>query len=81
VQTTDATKHAEGKKLLEKAREVAPNEWRVVYNLALAYVRIGRDDRALELARELQARAPANEPMVAEARKLESNLLEKQKPA
>lgn len=80
VQTTEVDKHLEGKKLLEKAREVVPGEWRVVYNLALAYVRLNEDDRALELAREIQAQA-GNDPMVAEAKKLESNLLEKQKRA
>ena len=81
VQTTDASKHAEGKQLLEKAREIAPSEWRVVYNLALAYVRIGQDERALELAQKIQSQAAADDPMVAEARKLESNLLEKRAKA
>lgn len=71
-------KHAEAKALLLKAKGLAPTgEWRVHYNLALAHVRLGERKEALALARELQASAPGHDPMVAEAKKLEQNLLEK----
>ena len=56
---------------------VAPKgDWRVHYNLALAYTKLGKRDRALEMARKIQREAPAGDAMVAEAKKLESNLLE-----
>ncbi len=78
VQTQAAPKHQEAKTLLLKAKVLAPaGEWRVHYNLALAHVRLGEVKDALALAREIQQKAPATDPMVAEAKKLESNLLEK----
>lgn len=71
-------KHAEAKDLLLKAKGLAPaGEWRVHYNLALAHVRLGQKKEALALAKEIQAKAPATDKMVAEAKKLETNLLEK----
>lgn len=78
VQTTVKAKHQDAKALLIKARGLAPaGDWRVHYNLALAHVRLGETQDALALAREIQAKAPGQDPMVAEAKKLESNLLEK----
>ena len=77
VQTTVKSKHEEAKDLLYKAKEFAPHgEWRVHYNLALAHARLGETKEALELAREIQTRAPANDQMFAEAKKLDSNLLD-----
>lgn len=71
-------KWEEAKKLLEKALTVAPpTEYRVKYNLALAHVRLGDRAAALTIAREIQQKAPPNDPMFGEAKKLESNLLEK----
>ncbi|MDP2269115.1 MAG: tetratricopeptide repeat protein [Archangium sp.] len=78
VQTTVKAKHQDAKLLLLKAKGLAPaGEWRVHYNLALAHVRLNEIQEALALAREIQSKAPATDPMVAEAKKLESNLLEK----
>ncbi len=78
VQTAVKARHQDAKGLLLKARGLAPaGDWRVHYNLALAHVRLGETAEALALAREIQAKAPGNDPMVAEAKKLESNLLEK----
>ena len=78
VQTEVKAKHLDAKGLLQKAKGLAPaGEWRVHYNLALAHTRLGEIPEALALAREIQAKAPAADPMVAEAKKLESNLLEK----
>jgi tetratricopeptide (TPR) repeat protein len=78
LQTTVKAKYLEAKALLEKAKGLAPaGEWRVLYNLALAHTRLGETKEALALAREIQSKAPATDPMVAEAKKLESNLLEK----
>lgn len=78
LQGEGKAKWEEAKKLLEKALTVAPpGDFRVKYNLALAHVRLGDRAAALALAREIQQKAPPNEPMFAEARKLESNLLEK----
>ncbi|MFY0580858.1 hypothetical protein ACN28S_47385 [Cystobacter fuscus] len=37
---------------------------------------LGHPERALELARRIQREAPPADPMVAQARKLESNLQE-----
>jgi hypothetical protein len=51
-------------------------EWRVQYNLALAYMKLGKRERALGLARKIVREAPADDPIVQEARTLESNLLE-----
>jgi tetratricopeptide (TPR) repeat protein len=48
----------------------------VQYNLALAYARLGKKDRALELARKILRAAPEDDEIVPEAKKLESNLLE-----
>lgn len=78
VQSTAKAKHLEAKGLLTKAKGLVPaGEWRAHYNLALAHVRLGETKEALALAKEIQAKAPANDPMVDEAKKLESNLLEK----
>lgn len=77
VQTDVRAKHEEAKALLLKARSLAPaGEWRVHYNLALAHVRLNEKQEALVLCREIQVKAPGSEPMVGEAKKLESNLLE-----
>jgi tetratricopeptide (TPR) repeat protein len=77
VQMTSKEKHAEALTLLEKALPLAPQgEWRVHYNLALAHTRLGNREKALELARQIQREAPPSDAMVAEARKLESNLQE-----
>lgn len=68
VQSTDAGKHAEAKKLLEHAAKVAPEgELRPKYNLALALVRLGDKKGALKLAHALA-------PHLAEAKALEENL-------
>jgi tetratricopeptide (TPR) repeat protein len=78
IQTNAKAKHQEAKLLLVKAqRLVPPGEWRVHYNLALAHVRLDENQEALALAREIQSKATPADPMVAEAKKLESNLLEK----
>ncbi len=78
LQGDGKAKWEEAKKLLEKALPVAPaGDFRVKYNLALAHVRLGDRAAALALAKEIQQHAPASDPMVAEAKKLESNLLEK----
>lgn len=78
IQTKAAAKHQEAKALLLEARGLAPaGEWRVHYNLALAHVRLGEFKEALALAKEIQKSAPANDPMVDEAKKLESNLNER----
>lgn len=80
LQSTDKKKYPEARKLLLAAKGLAPaDEWRVPYNLALAHVRLGETAEALALTREIQAKAPADHPMVAEAKKLESNLNEKKK--
>jgi tetratricopeptide (TPR) repeat protein len=77
VQMDSRAKNSEAIPLLEQAQMLAPKgEWRVQYNLALAYTKLGKRERALELARKIQREAPASDPMVGEARKLESNLLE-----
>jgi tetratricopeptide (TPR) repeat protein len=78
VQSPDRQKHQEAVKLLEQAASLAPKgELRPRYNLALAYTRLGKHDKALELAREVKQQALAGDEMGAEAQKLESNLLEK----
>lgn len=77
IQTTDAAKHAEGKQLLIKAREAAPNEPRVLYNLALAHVRLGERAEAIATSKAVQEKFP-NAPIAAEARKVEQNLLAQQ---
>ncbi|MEW5740116.1 MAG: tetratricopeptide repeat protein [Myxococcota bacterium] len=77
VQSTVKEKHQEAVKLLEKASTLAPkDELRPRYNLALAYTRLGKHDKALELAREVKKAARPGDAMGAEAKKLESNLLE-----
>ncbi len=76
IEGTSAGQHAEAVKWLEQAATIAPTDWRIVYNQALAFTRLQQTDRALEVVRRIQKRAPADHPMVAEARKLESNLLE-----
>jgi len=68
VQTNDAAKHAEAKKLLEQAVQVAPaGEHRPKYNLALALVRLGDKKKAYVIAKELA-------PVLPDAKKLEENL-------
>ena len=68
VQSSEPTKHAEAKKLLEQASKVAPGgERRPQYNLALALVRLGDKKGALALAKMLAPHLP-------EAKKLEENL-------
>lgn len=77
VQSTSPKKNAEAVPLLEKAQTLAPkNEWRIQYNLALAYTRTGKKDKALELAQRIQREAPAGDVMANEAKRLESNLRE-----
>jgi Flp pilus assembly protein TadD len=78
VQTKNAAKHAEAKKVLLKAKGLVPQgEWRVHYNLALAHVRLGETKEALALAKEIQKSARPDDAIALEAKKLESNLLEK----
>jgi len=78
LQSTAKAKHLEARGLLQKAKGLVPaGEWRAHYNLALAHVRLGEVKEALALVKEIQAKAPAKDPMVEEAKKLESNLLEK----
>lgn len=78
VQTTVKAKHLEGRQLLERAVKAAPQgEFRPLYNLALAHVQLGEPRKALELARVVLNGAPPADPIVVEARRLESNLLEK----
>ena len=70
-------RQAEAVKLLERALSLAPQgEWRVHYNLALAYAHVGRSELALELTRGIQREADPGDPMVAEAKRLEANVLE-----
>lgn len=78
VQAKDAKKAAEAKKLLEQAASVAPEgELRPVYNLALAHALLKEDAKALELAKRLLKELPEGHPLLAEAKKLESNLKER----
>ncbi|MCL2012107.1 MAG: tetratricopeptide repeat protein [Cystobacterineae bacterium] len=82
IQLNAKEKNAEAVTLLEKAIPLAPKgEWRAHYNLALAHTKLGDRNKALEIVRALQKEAPKNDPIFAEARKLESNLLEAQKKA
>lgn len=77
IQMDSRAKNSEAVPMLEQAAMLAPKgEWRVQYNLALAYTKLGKRERALELARKIAREAPAADPIVAEARKLESNLVE-----
>jgi len=77
IQMKSRDKNAEAIPLLEKALTLAPpGEWLVHYNLALAHTKLGHPERALELARLIQRDAPPGDPMVGQARKLESNLQE-----
>jgi Tfp pilus assembly protein PilF len=78
VQSTLAQKHGEALQLLEKASQAAPvAEYRAHYNLALAHVRIGDSNKALALARQVQAEAQSTDAIVAEAKRLEQNILER----
>ncbi len=78
LQSADAPKWDEARRLLDKAAAVVPGgEFRVAYNLALAHVRLGDHFEALRLAKDIQARAAPNDPIRAEANKLERNLNEK----
>ncbi|MBN1209071.1 MAG: tetratricopeptide repeat protein, partial [Myxococcaceae bacterium] len=75
IQRDSRAKNAEAVPLLEQALLLAPKgEWRVLYNLALAHTRLGKRERALELARRIQREAPPGDAMVEEARRLEANL-------
>jgi tetratricopeptide (TPR) repeat protein len=77
IQMESRAKNAEAVPLLEQALTLAPKgEWRVHYNLALAYTKLGKREQALELARKIQREAPAGNEMIEQARRLESNLLE-----
>lgn len=77
VEMASPAKNAEAVPVLEQAQMLAPKgEWLVQHNLALAYVKLGKRERALELTRKILREAPADNPITAEARKLESNLLE-----
>lgn len=77
LQMKARNKNAEALPLLEKALTLVPRgEWLVHYNLALAHTKLGHPERALELTRRIQREAPPADPMVAQARKLESNLQE-----
>jgi tetratricopeptide (TPR) repeat protein len=77
VEMKDPAKNSEAVPMLEQAQLLAPKgTWLVQYNLALAYTRLGKKDRALELARRILREAPADGEIVPEARKLESNLVE-----
>ncbi|MBS1149220.1 MAG: repeat protein [Myxococcaceae bacterium] len=68
VQSTEPARHAEAKKLLERASQLAPEgERRPQYNLALALVRLGDKKGALKLAHALAPHLP-------EAKQLEENL-------
>lgn len=78
LEGNQAAKYPEALSLLEKAATLAPKtEWRVPYNTALAFTRLGKTEQALSIVRAIQKDAPASHPMVAEAKKLESNLLGK----
>lgn len=77
LQVESRAKNSEAVLVLEQAQTLAPRgEWLVQYNLALAYTRLGKRERALELTRKLLRAAPADDRIVQEARRLESNLLE-----
>ncbi|MDC0707199.1 tetratricopeptide repeat protein [Stigmatella sp. ncwal1] len=77
IQMESRAKNAEAIPLLEQAAMLAPKgEWRVQYNLALAYTKLGKRERALEIARRIVREAPPGDATAEEARKLESNLLE-----
>ncbi|HLL06706.1 MAG TPA: tetratricopeptide repeat protein [Myxococcaceae bacterium] len=77
IQLSAKDKNAEAVPLLEKALTLAPRgEWRVHYNLALAHTKLGQREQALALAQKIQREAPSDNAMVAQARKLESNLRE-----
>jgi len=77
IESKDPARYAEAVSLLNEALAVAPRgEWRLQYNLALAQVRLGQREPALALARGILRDAPAEDPVVAEAQKLEANLLE-----
>jgi tetratricopeptide (TPR) repeat protein len=77
VQMESRAKNSEAVLVLEQAQSLVPRgEWLVQYNLALAHARLGKRERALDLARKILREAPADNEMAQEARKLESNLLE-----
>ena len=77
VEMKNPAKNSEAVPVLEQAQMLAPKgEYLVQHNLALAYVKLGKRERALELTRKLLREAPADNPIVKEAKKLESNLLE-----
>ncbi len=77
VEMKSPAKNAEAFRVLELAQMLAPKgEWLVQYNLALAFVKLGKRERALELARKILSEAPAGDKIAQEARKLEANLLD-----
>ena len=77
VEMKNPAKNSEAVPVLEQAQMLAPkDEYLVQYNLALAYVKLGKKERALELTRKILREAPADHQIVPEAKKLESNLLE-----
>ena len=77
LESSTSERYAEAIRLLERAVGLAPpGEWRAHHNLALGYTRVGRRAQALELAGRIQREAPVGDPMVAEALRLEANLLE-----
>lgn len=77
VEMKNPAKNSEAVPMLEQAQMLAPKgEYLVQHNLALAYAKLGKRERALELARKILREAPADNPIVKEAKKLESNLLE-----
>src|SRR4029453_2467452 len=50
IQMNDPAKNSAAVPLLEKALTLAPKgDWRVHYNLALAYTKLGKRDKAFEL--------------------------------
>jgi tetratricopeptide (TPR) repeat protein len=77
VQMQDRAKNSEAVLVLEQAQRLAPrDEYLVPYNMALAYTRLGKKERALELTRKILREAPEDNEFFPEAKKLESNLLE-----
>jgi tetratricopeptide (TPR) repeat protein len=75
VQHADPAFHREAVEVLTTALRLVPvGEWRALYNLALAKVRVGARDEALALARRIEAEAPPDSSMAAEAQRLRRNL-------
>jgi tetratricopeptide (TPR) repeat protein len=77
LESAAAQRYPQAVELLERATQLVPEgEWRAHYDLALAYVRLGRVEEALELARRIRKEAAPDDPTAEEARRLELNLLE-----